>query len=60
MHVRSDNYGLVFMHHISVGCLADISEETDASILSAEECINQPTNCRTKDGVWNESPSYLI
>lgn len=47
MHVRSDNFSLVFMHHASVGCLADVSEETNDSILSAEECkkpANQPQN----------------
>jgi hypothetical protein len=60
MHVRSDNYGLMYMHHISVGCLADVSEESDIYSLGVEECINQPTNYRTKGGVWNESPYYLI
>jgi hypothetical protein len=48
----------VFMHHIPVGCLADVSEET--VISGAEECTNQPTNYRTKGAVWNESPNYLI
>jgi hypothetical protein len=60
MHVRSDNYGPVFMHYTPVGSLVDVSEETDISSLGVEECINQPTNYRTKGGVWNESPNYLI
>jgi len=60
MHVRSDNSGLVFMHHVSVNCLADVSEESDISSLGFGERINQPTNYRTIGGVWNESRYYLI
>ena len=40
MHVRSDNHDRVYVHHISVGCLADVSEELAVSILSVEVHIN--------------------
>jgi len=39
---------LLFLHRISVGCLADVSEESDIYSLGVEECTNQPTNYRTK------------
>jgi hypothetical protein len=48
------------MHYISVGCLADVSEESDISVLGVEEFINQPTNYRTKGAVWNVSPYSFI
>jgi hypothetical protein len=45
---------------MSVGCITDVSEEIDVSIISVEICINQTTNYRTKGGFWNESPNYWI